>query len=194
MASRIIKALSTLDLEERILNAASVIAVAGMFMPWLSGEWLGGDPVTYSGMQFYTSFLGLAVLLLHLATLAVTVVPLVGGPVVVKKRYREILRLSTTGQATILILASLSVLTKVTFEFSRMEVRFGVYCTLIGSLVATLYSWLKVQELRRSEQHETFHHPEDHMPIASIETPVMAAPPPPPPPPPLQPEEYHARP
>lgn len=65
MASRIAKAFTALELEERILHAGSIIAIIGVFLPWVSGEWLGGDAVTYTGLQFYTSFLGIAILLLR---------------------------------------------------------------------------------------------------------------------------------
>ena len=161
MLSRLRRALALLELEERILNGASFVALVGVFLPWLSGEWLGGDPVTYSGVQFYTGLLGLAVLMLHALILSATLVPVAGGPQIFRKRYKEYIRLLTSSQATILAIAALTVLMKITFEFSRMEVRFGIYITLIGSIIATIYSFLKVQEQRRLEVQNLFHHPED---------------------------------
>ena len=65
MASRFLRSLQTLELEEQILNGGCAIAMIGVFLPWLSGEWLGVSE-TYNGFGFYTSFLGLAIFLIHL--------------------------------------------------------------------------------------------------------------------------------
>ena len=70
-----------------------------------------------------------------------------------------------------------------------MEIRFGIYVTLVGSLVATLYAYLRFQEQRKSSVQELFHHPEDseQVPERNESAPV---PPPPPPPPAPEPEEH----
>ncbi len=192
--TRFLHTLKKLSLEERILNGSTLIALIGVFLPWLSGEWLGGERMTYSGLGFYTSFLGWGVLIMTLASLAFTASPLLGGPTLLRRRIREPLRFFLAIQSTMLILASLSVLTQVTFEFSRMEVRFGLYVALIGSLVGVLYSFLLFQEQRREGPQEVFQHPEDRLPAHERRHPVVPPPPPPPPPPPLAPEEHHLRP
>lgn len=192
--SRTRRALTTLDLEERILNGASLFALISVFMPWFSGEWLGEDFVSYNGFRFFTAFLGSAIFALHLALLAITVVPLLGGPVIVKRRLREFTRLILASQAMILSLAALSVLTTVTYDYTRMEIRFGIYCTFIGSLITAFYAFWRYQEQQRRESHETFRHPEDSEQETNRAEPAMFAPPAPPPPPPLQPEEHRIRP
>jgi uncharacterized membrane protein YidH (DUF202 family) len=191
MPQRFIRNLSALETEEQILNGSALLALAGVFLPWMSGEWLGGDTVTYSGFGFYTSFIGLTICLLQAVLILMTLSPLVGGPVLVKKRLREPVRLSLAVLSTVLVLAALTVLMKVTFEFSRMEVRFGVYVTLIGCLITLLYAFLRFQEHRKSLVQELFHHPEDKkVPEEKKESFVAAPPPPPPPPPPPAPEEH----
>lgn len=182
MQSKLLRGFLALELEERILNAGALVAAVSVFLPWISGEWLGGDPKTYTGLGFYTSFLGIAILLLNLFVLALTVVPLAGGPIIIRKRYREVLRLLISALAAILVIATLTVLTKFTFDFSRMEVRFGIYFCLVGNLVALFEAVLRFLEQRRSAGQELFHHPEDEAPIHGKET--LAPPPPPPPPPP----------
>jgi hypothetical protein len=190
MSSSFLRKLTSLELEEQILNSSAIVSIIGVLLPWMGGEWLGGDNVTYSGLGFYTSFIGLSAFLLQIFIVLITVIPLMGGPVLVKKRHREIVRLSATILASILILSALSVLTKVTFEFSRMEIRFGIYVTLVGSLVATLYAHLRFQEQRKSYVHELFHHPED---IEQVPERNESAPIPPPPPPPKAPEPEEHR-
>ncbi len=190
MQSRLVRSLLSLELEERILNAGAIVAALSVFLPWISGEWLGGDAVTYTGFGFYTSFVGLAIFLLNAFVLLLTLVPLAGGPVIIRKQYRELTRLLASAQASVLILAALTVLIKVTFEFSRMEVRFGIYFCLVGNLVTLFEACLRYLEQRRSAVQELFHHPEDHEGVLQRKESIMPSPPPPPPPPPPAPEEH----
>lgn len=165
MSSQFFHALRGLALEDRILNGGALIGLFGVFLPWISGDWLGGVTVSYAGVSFFTSFLGIGVFLCHLAILLMTFVPLSGGPVLIPRGWEDTVRLCLASQAVILVLSSLSVLTKVTFEFSRMEVRFGVYVTLVGSFVAMLYAFVKLQERRKQEVQAFFHHPAVPSPI-----------------------------
>lgn len=193
MASNAFKKLVSLDLEEKILNGGSLFAIAGLFFPWMTGQWLGGETVSYSGIGFYTSFLGIGVLFLHVYIILITLIPLTGGPVIVRKRNKELARLLASAQAVILTLCMWSVLVSFTFDFSRLEVKFGLYCTLIGCLVSMLYSFLRFQEQRKSQVKELFHHPDDYAepePREKVFTHEHPTPPPPPPPPPPSPEEH----
>lgn len=190
MQSKLLRSLHSLELEERILNAAAFVAAVSVFLPWISGEWLGGEMQTHSGFGFYTSFLGVAIFLMNLFLLLLTLIPLAGGPVIIRKRYREVVRMLVSAQTSILVLATLTVLSKFTFNFSRMEVRFGIYLCLVGCLVALFESVLRFLEQRRSSGQELFHHPEDlSAPVDRKET--LHSPPPPPPPPPAPAAEDH---
>ena len=157
MAAQILRRLARLPLEEKILNAGSFVACICIFFPWIGGEWLGGKVITYSGLGFFTSFIGVAVLLLHTFIILVTFIPLTGGPRLIKAQNKHIVRLVVAIFATILTIAVWSVLTKFTFEFSRLQIHFGLYGTLIGSFVATLYSFLQFQDGRRTAVEDLFH-------------------------------------
>lgn len=190
MSSRWLRALTALDLEERFLNGGAFVTVMGVFLPWISGEWLGGDNVTYTGFQFYTAFMGIAVLLLQLCVILITVLPLTTGTALFPRRSQETVRFCLSLLSSILLLASLSVLTKVTFEFSRIEIRFGIYVALIGSIVASIYAFLRFQQQRRIASQDLFRHPDDVVPVQQQRA-VRAVPQPPPPPPPLEAESHH---
>lgn len=186
--------LSSMDLEERILNGASLFAFISVFMPWLSGEWLGEDFVSYSGFRFFTAAIGITFFLLHLVQLSISLSPMFGGPQLVRGHRKDVVRLCLTVQATILSLAALSVLTSITYDYTRMEIRFGIYCAFIGSLVSAFYSFWKMQEHNKAGVPEIFHHP-DTVEAAPEPHPVHHSHiPPPPPPPPLEPEEFKMRP
>ena len=198
MFTRLSRSLKTLELAEQILNIAAFIALISVFFPWFSGEWLRKETAaasdvsffsSFSGLGFFTSFIGLTILLLHAFILLVTLIPIGGGPVIVKKRYKEVVRLYAASQAVILVLAALSVLTKVTFEFPRMELRFGIYLCLVASLIVLFEAFSRFLEQRKSLAQEVFHHPEDLIPPEQRQD--LSPPPPPPPPPPApEPEEH----
>ncbi len=191
MPTKYLRSLQALELEEQILNGAALVAAVSVFLPWISGEWLGGEPLTYSGFGFYTSFLGITVFLINLFILSLTLIPVFGGPVVLRRKQREIVRMSVASIATILVLSSLSVLTKVTFEFSRMDVRYGIYFCLVANVVVLFETVLRYAELKKNAGQEVFHHPEDIESHSSVEKERHSmVPPPPPPPPPLPPEDH----
>ena len=174
MASSAFRKLMALDLEEKILNIGAAISFVCIFFPWVSGEWLGGKNVTYSGLGFFTSFIGLTILLLHTYVLLMTIVPITGGPTIIKRQNKHGVRLFATMLASLLTVAAWSVLTKFTFEF-RLQISFGLYGTLIGSLIATLYAFLLFQEHRRGIVKDFFHHGEHTRDQAEIDSPPPPA-------------------
>ena len=167
MQQGFIRRLLSLELEEKILNGGSLFALACVFFPWIGGEWLGGKTVTYSGLGFFTSFIGLTILLLHVFILSLTIVPLAGGPAIIHKDKKDVARLLAALFASALTVAIWSVHTKFTFEFSRLEIHFGLYGTLVGSLVTTLYCFLRHQDASKRRIEGMFHygrHEEQHLP------------------------------
>ncbi|MCK5018576.1 MAG: hypothetical protein KAS32_16060 [Candidatus Peribacteraceae bacterium] len=157
-----IKKVIGLELEEKILNIGVLAGMLGILFPWIGGEWLGGETVHYAGFQFYTGYIGIALFFLFGSVLLVTILPLAGSSSFIKKKNKDTFRMLVTSLATILTIASLSVLTKTTREFVRMDLRFGVYITLIGGLVASLYSFLRYQEQKKKEVKDLFHYQEDY--------------------------------
>lgn len=190
MLTRLRRLFASLDLEERILNGAAIFALISVFLPWFSGEWLGEETVSYSGFHFFTAFIGTLIALLHVVILALTILPAFNAAVFMHKKQKELVRLFLASQATVLSVAALSVLTIVTYDYTRMEIRFGIYFTFIGSLVAAFYTFWKYQEQRRLEPQSHFHHPDD---MVQTDGPMALPdlPPPPPPPAPPKPEEHH---
>src|SRR5687768_12445750 len=89
MQSRLKRALHALELEEKVLNGGIILAMAALFFPWLSGEWLGEGATRYSAFGFFTAYLGFAIFALLLAALLLTIVPLVGGPSMAPAHQKE---------------------------------------------------------------------------------------------------------
>ena len=178
-----------MELEDQILHAGVVVCVAGVLMPWFGGDW-SGTQTLWTGLGFYTAYIGWGVLLMQLFLLLSMLVPLIGGPVLLRRTIRHTVRLILCFSSLILLLAALSVLIRVTFEFSGVDVRFGIYLSLVGSGISTLYAFLRYQEQNKTASQEQFRHP-DEKPV--VRTPELddTLPPPPPPPPPAAVEDHH---
>lgn len=154
MFKQFIRQLAAMELEEKILNAGSFVGFIGVFLPWVSG-----NAVTYAGYSYFTGFIGLTIAVLHIFVLLITFSPMLGGPSLIRKDRKDLARFAASAQTAILVLAALSVITKTTLDFTSLEIRFGIYLTLIGSLVAALYTFMLFQENQKREVQALFHHP-----------------------------------
>jgi hypothetical protein len=193
MFEKLLKALKAMELEEKIFLAGIAVGIVGMFLPWITVGTYGEAKTMGNGLNFRTGFIGHFVLLIELFILAMTASPLLGGPVLVRKSLRTVVALLLTILSAALLIGAFTVLLRLTFEVSGTEVRFGIYVSLIGSALATLYALLRYQEQRRSEVHELFHHPDQPAPLrAKPAEPEIENTPPPPPPPPPPPLEEHS--
>ena len=114
MTSLFLRKIAGLDLEEKILHIAVIASLLGIFFPWIEGRWMGSDLRSHTGFGFYTSFIGLSVFALNVYIIAITVAPMFGKQNLVSKQNKESFRLYCSIASTILVLAALSVLTKVT--------------------------------------------------------------------------------
>lgn len=165
------------------------MALIGVFVPWFGGEWFG-EPASWSGFQFYTSFIGLLIFLGHVFILSLTLLPLLGYQIV-RPTLRDLLRLIVSLECVLLTIVAWSVLTNISFDRSQMQIRFGIYLTLVGSIITALYAFLRREQRKKRALQELFHHPEETAP--SSESPdikrIARDHHLPPPPPPGEPEE-----
>ncbi|HLD64315.1 MAG TPA: hypothetical protein VI913_05465 [Candidatus Peribacteraceae bacterium] len=159
MAATLLSKLRRMETEEKLLNLGVVLTMISLFFPWLSGRWIADEIRTDTALSFssYVSFVGLSIFLLQGFVLLVSLVPLWSGKIILSIEHKHIVRLYCNAVSTILIVAALSVLLKVTFDFPSMQIRFGVYAALVGSFISTLYSFLLVQEEHRRHVRSLFH-------------------------------------
>lgn len=194
MLERILRVIRAMEIEEKILHAGVLVCIFGLFLPWIGGQWYG-NAQQWNGFGFYTGYIGQAVLLMQLYILIVTISPILGGPIIVRKALRNSVRLGVSSVCFVLLLASFTILLRLTSEVSGAEIRFGIYVVIIGSALTTLYAFLKYQEQRKNEVRQLFHHPDEQQAVVKKKTPPPpsydeGSPPPPPPPPPMPPENH----
>jgi hypothetical protein len=153
--SAFLRTLRQLEIEEKILNLAALVAVLGVSMPWFGGEWFG-EPTVWTGFQFYTSFAGLLVFLSHVFILSLTVLPMMGHHII-RPSLRDAVRMIVALSCVLTLIIVWSVLTNIAFDRAQMEIRFGIYLSLVGSIVVSLYAFLRLQQQRKKQVKEFFH-------------------------------------
>lgn len=164
MERTFLRKIAGIELAERLLNGGALVGALGVFLPWISGEWLGGEPLSSTGLQSYTAFHGMGILALNAFILLITLIPLTGGPTIVTQQKKHILRLLAASQAVVLTLLAFSVLTHITFEFSRMGIRFGIYVSLLGNLLTAFEAFCQWQEQKEQQVRSFFHYEENPIP------------------------------
>ncbi len=192
MFQRFLRSLQAMDFEDRVLYSASFFSFISLFFPWLSSTTTyDNDPLFSTAFGFRIGYIGHFVFFAHLALLSLALLPLTTLSFLLQKTRRLFLQLLLTSLITILLLGCFSILLRVTFELANADIRFGMYLSIIGSFVATLYAFLRYEEHERTLSRELFHHP-DEAPVR-VEVPTLhdamndiPPPPPPPPPPPLE--------
>lgn len=154
-----LRKIAGMELAERLLNGGALIGILGLFLPWMSGEWLGGEPLHSTGLQSYTAVHGIGILALNTFILLITLIPILGGPQIVTKQKKNVIRLLAASQTVILTLLALSVLTSITLAFSRMGIRFGIYVSLLGNLLTALEAFCTWREEQEEHVRSFFHTP-----------------------------------
>lgn len=196
MYEKFLRMLRAMELEEKILHSGVLVCIFGLFVPWIGGQW-SGTVQQWNGFGSYTGFTGHIVFALQLFIFAITISPLLGGPVLVRKATRNFVRLYLSSLSTVIIIMAFTVLLRLTSQLSGAEIRFGIYVTIVGSVITTLYAFLKYQEQQRSLNHALFLHPDEQATSPKPKVTAVAdalpedRPPPPPPPTPPPAEDHH---
>ncbi len=186
--SRILKGM---ELEEKVLHTGVLLCLLGLFVPWAGGVW-AGETQQWNGFGFYTGFIGHLIVLAELFIVAMTLSPLLDGPVIVRKAARNFVRFLLCVIISILLIGCFTILLRLTSQISGLEVRFGIYLSILGSLLATLYAFLKYDEQCKNEVLQLFYHPDEPQRAKKVDLDLHDEdrPPPPPPPSPMPAEDH----
>lgn len=193
MYDKLLRALRGMELEEKILHSGVILCLISLVMPWIGGQTYGTDQ-EWNGFGFHTGYIGLEVLMIQFFILSMTFSPMLGGPIIIRKSRRYTIRFLVSILSTVLLVTAFTVILRLTSEVSGVEIRFGMYLSIVGSAVTTLYSFLRYQEEILSQNQALFHHPDEfsvHKGSSKPESKLEESLPPPPPPPTPPPLEDH---
>lgn len=191
--NRLFRSVRSMELEDRIFHSGLLIAASSVFFPWLTGGITRETSLWENGFSFRTGLIGHAALLLVIFLFLVTFSPALGGPVIVRRSARGLVRLSCASALTLLLAAAFTVVARTTFEIPGTDIRYGLYLATMASALSTFYAALSVREQLLQGARQPFRHPDEPAPSPRLplhEAEPTHVPPPPPPPPPLPPEDH----
>jgi hypothetical protein len=159
--SRFKHLLLRLNTEEKIIGAAGIVVILSTFLPWYSVKFLNEQSLTVSGFAGDLGVIGFVVFLL--SALAITVlisdhiklkIPLFGYK-------KDTASLFLMGEGAFLLLITVAIYTKRTFEYTNAELRFGLYLTLIAAFIGTFAAFSQIQKKAKKNVEEFFAHEEE---------------------------------
>lgn len=126
MYEKLLRILRSMELEEKVLHIGAILCLTSLLMPWLGGQWYGTTQ-QWNGFGFHTGYIGHVVLLIQSWIIAMTVSPMLGGPILVRKSRRNNTRFLLSGLSTCLLVAAFTVLLRLTFFFYVSDISLFFY-------------------------------------------------------------------
>ena len=153
--------------EERMAGIGAILVLVGAFLPWYSVVFSFNEKgVTESGFTGDLGVVGFVVFLLTLLSLAF----LMGSHLNFKLPHfgfhKDKIILFLLGESAFLLLLTIAIYTKRSFEYTNAELRFGLYLALIGAFIGTFAAFAQIQKKQKKDVEEFFSHPEE----AEVET------------------------
>ena len=159
---RIKHMLLRLSPEEKIAGIGVILVLISVFLPWYSVVFSFNEQgITESGFTGDLGVVGFVIFLLTLMGLAF----LIGEHLHFKlpnlgfKKDNIILFL--LGQSAFLLLLTIAIYTKRSFEYTNAELRFGLYLALIGAFIGTFASFSQIQKKQKKDVEAFFSHPKE---------------------------------
>jgi hypothetical protein len=153
-----------LPFEEKVIATSSLALLMSCFLPW--SRWMDTldktKVINMNALQGLGYILGYCVLILAVFSLILTLADVLefnlpkflNNP---KRIYQYI-----GGQAVFIITIALLIYTQMSIEFSWVEVRFGLYLSLMSAMFITAFGYIFIQKIKEAEAkrkaHEIFEH------------------------------------
>lgn len=159
---RIKHMLMRLSAEEKVAGIGALMVLAGAFLPWFSITFSSAEKgATVSGFAGDLGVIGFIVFLITAMALSFIMAEhlYIRLPHFGFKKEQIILFLM--GESAFLLLLTVAIYTKRSFEYTNAEIRFGLYTALIGAFIGTMAIFSAVQKYQKKEINAFFSHEEE---------------------------------
>lgn len=157
---RIKYALLRLSPEEKVISVACIVVLAGTFMPWFSVALLDGKSSTLTGFDGSMGIIGFVVFLFTALTLGFVLANHLKIKLPSFGYKKEQINLFFLGESSFLLLLTIAMYTKESFEYSNAEIRFGLYGALAGAFLGTFAAFAQIQKQQKKNVESFFNHEE----------------------------------
>lgn len=153
-----------LSAEEKVIGLGGLLVLIGSFLPWYAIEFnYDKKQVIENGFSGDMGVVGFVVFIVTLLALFL----MIGEYLQLRLPYlgykKEQLLLFLMGENAFLLLLTIAIYTKRSFDFTNADLRFGLYMALIGATFATFAAFALVQKLKKRAVQEFFDHEEEEM-------------------------------
>lgn len=148
--------------EEKMMGIGSLIVLASAFMPWYSVVFNYNEKgVTESGFSGDLGVIGFSVFLLTGLSLAYLLSDHLNLKLPNFNYKKEQIILLLSGESAYLLLMTLAIYTKRSFDYTNAELRFGLYTALIGAIISTFAVFAQIQRKEKKNVEAFFSHTEE---------------------------------
>ncbi len=159
---RIKHMLLRLSPEEKLAGVGAIIVLISSFLPWFSIVFSSAEKgTTVSGFAGDLGVIGFVVFLLTAMAVTFLMAEHLGLRMPNFGFKKEQVVLFLMGESAFLLLLTIAVYTKRSFEYTNAELRFGLYAALIGAFVGAFSAFAETQKNQKKETEAFFEHPEE---------------------------------
>ena len=161
---RIKHMLFRLSPEEKLAGIGAIIVLISCFLPWFSITFSSTEKSTaVSGFAGDLGVIGFVVFLLTTMAITFLIAEHLNLRIPGFGFKKEQIVLFLMGESAFLLLLTIAVYTKRSFEYTNAELRFGLYAALIGAFAGTFAAFAQTQKSQKKETEAFFEHPEEVM-------------------------------
>lgn len=157
---RIKYALLRLSPEEKVISVACVVVLASAFMPWFSISLINGKSSSLTAFDGSMGIIGFVVFLFTALTLGFVLANHLKIKLPSFGYKKEQISLFFLGESAFLLLLTIAMYTKESFEYSNAEIRFGLYGALAGAILGTFAAFAQIQKRQKKNVESFFNHEE----------------------------------
>ena len=158
---RIKHSLLRLSGEEKVIGFGAILVVIGSFMPWYSSSFLAQkETVIETAFSGDLGVIGFTIFLIAILEILYAAGDNLGIKLPDFGILKEKAVLFLSAQNAFLILITIAVYTKRSFDFTNAGLRFGIYMALIGACLSTLSAFAEIQKRDRAAAKAFFEYPD----------------------------------
>ena len=159
---RIKHMLLRLSPEDKLAGVGAIIVLISCFLPWFSIVFSSAEKSTaVSGFAGDLGVIGFVVFLLTAMAITFLTAEHLNLRIPSFGFKKEQIVLFLIGESAFLLLLTIAVYTKRSFEYTNAELRFGLYAALIGAFVGAFSAFAQTQKNQKKETEAFFEHPEE---------------------------------
>ncbi len=158
-----------LSTEEKVLGIGCLTVLIGTFLPWYSVIFSYEDKnILESGFSGHLGVIGFVIFLLTLLSISFLVADHLSIKLPKFGLKKEWIIMFLTGESAFLILLMVAVNVKRSLEYTNAELRFGLYVSLIGSLISAFAAFSQIQKNQKKDVKTFFGQTEEEAVIQTI--------------------------